>query len=321
MFSTIPFRARVYSTAAKLWVKENGGPSTQVGTKGCVNVDDFLEKVKLKLNTHSLLTIHESKACDPLRPGLKLKDLFTALKTNSDESPLFVKVVPPSHHSEIKKTIFVRDTDDDEYKKFLVENRADVDKVMKDSKGLIHLSQPGAVIIGYDELIDGEKYQMYEYKEPFSRWKQNEANAMEEETKRAFIRYFEETLGVKCVDLHLYTDIMDAKNPRKKLQEWDAIIYAEDSLYLLEAKNSMVPGTIQILRNRVENFPLTVESSAQKDDLIPYMNGMIVGVACGIYFPEQVLIEARKNGLICIYPSGKRYHVDKEPPTDFIIER
>jgi hypothetical protein len=286
-----------------------------------VNVDDFVEKVKLKLNTHSLLTIHESKAGQPLCPGLELKKLAPAFMTNTAKNPFLVKVVPPSHHSEIKKTIFIRDTDDDEYIKVVIKNSAQIDKVTKDAKGLVHVSQPGVQIIDFDELIDGENYQLLQYNEPFSRWKQNEANAMEEETKRAFIRYFEETLGVKCVDFHLYTDIMDAKNPRRKLQEWDAIIYAEDTLYLLEAKHSMVPGTIQILRNRVENFPLTVKSSAQKDDLIPYMNGSIVGVACGIYFPEQVLIEARKNGLICVYPSGKRYHVDKEPPTDFIIER
>ncbi|KAI8619261.1 hypothetical protein BC830DRAFT_1165505 [Chytriomyces sp. MP71] len=104
--------ARLYATAAasKIWIKENGNPPVKVATKGCVDVDDFIEKAKVKLNTHCQLTLHTSIDGTPLRPGLKLSQI--AVKNNSDESPLFVKIIP-TQHSAIRKTIFVREIDDD----------------------------------------------------------------------------------------------------------------------------------------------------------------------------------------------------------------
>jgi hypothetical protein len=47
----------------------------------------------------------------------------------------------------------------------------------------------------------------------------------------------------------------------------------------------------------------------------------IIGVACGTYFPPLVRKEAHDLGLICVYLSGWRYHVDKMLPTEFKIER
>ena len=47
----------------------------------------------------------------------------------------------------------------------------------------------------------------------------------------------------------------------------------------------------------------------------------IVGVACGTYFPPLVRKEAHDAGVVCVYPSGWRYRVDKIFPTGFEIVR
>jgi hypothetical protein len=55
--------SRWYSTpkaASKLWVKHNGSPSTQVSTKSCINIDDFADKVKQKLNTNCQVALFTS---------------------------------------------------------------------------------------------------------------------------------------------------------------------------------------------------------------------------------------------------------------------
>ncbi len=44
----------------------------------------------------------------------------------------------------------------------------------------------------------------------------------------------------------------------------------------------------------------------------------VIGVACATCFPTLVRKEA---GLICVYPSGWRYRVDKTSPIEFKIER
>jgi hypothetical protein len=94
--------------ALKLWVKHNGAPSTQVPVKGCINIDDFSEKVKQKLNTNcqvSVLTSLDKE--EPIKPWLTIKELLkTDLKKNTGESPLFVKLIPATH-DQPKKNIYV----------------------------------------------------------------------------------------------------------------------------------------------------------------------------------------------------------------------
>jgi hypothetical protein len=51
----VRFAVYDYSTpkiALKLWIKHNGSPSVKITTKGCINLDDFAEKVKKKFSTH-----------------------------------------------------------------------------------------------------------------------------------------------------------------------------------------------------------------------------------------------------------------------------
>ena len=52
---------------------------------------------------------------DALLPGLAIKELLKtdALKKNSDESPLFAKLIPATHDSIATKTIYIGETDDD----------------------------------------------------------------------------------------------------------------------------------------------------------------------------------------------------------------
>ncbi|KAK5670068.1 hypothetical protein QVD99_003391 [Batrachochytrium dendrobatidis] len=76
-----------YSThkaASKLWVKHNGGPSAQVSTKSCINIDDFADKVKQKLNTNNQVALYTSINKEALDPGLSLKEL---LKLTSATTP------------------------------------------------------------------------------------------------------------------------------------------------------------------------------------------------------------------------------------------
>jgi hypothetical protein len=135
MFSRafVPSRLRCYSTpteALKLWVKHNGSPSTQVLVNGCINVDDFAENVKKKLNTSSQIALFTSLDKQALRPGLEIKKLLNteAFKNNTDKSPLFVQIIPATQDPIASKTIYIRDIDGeckplDTYTEVLVENK------------------------------------------------------------------------------------------------------------------------------------------------------------------------------------------------------
>jgi hypothetical protein len=178
-----PRLLRYYSTrqaALKLWVKHNGAPSTQVPIKGCTNIDDFAEKVKQKLNTNSQVALYSSLDKEPIKPWLEIKDLLeTDLRKNSGETPLFVKLIPISQESIASKTIYFRDIDDDgdfsdEYVPVTVKNNEDVRALYKDGKGLICLTGPKKLIVSFDEIEDGKKYQVYNYSQDFKRRKRTQ---------------------------------------------------------------------------------------------------------------------------------------------------
>jgi hypothetical protein len=164
-----PRLLRCYSSqsALKLWVKHNGGPSTKVPIKGCTNIDDFAKKVKQKLNTNCQVALFSSLDKEPIKPWLTIKDLLkTDLKKNSGESPLFVKLFPATKDSIATKTIYIGETDDDgkftgEYKRRKLGNSDDLRTVIKNADGLIHLSSPDDVLISFEDIKDGEKYQLY----------------------------------------------------------------------------------------------------------------------------------------------------------------
>jgi hypothetical protein len=80
-------------------------------------------------------------------PGLAIKELLKtdALKKNSDESPLFAKLIPATQDSITTKTIYIGETDDDgeftgEYKRRILRNEHGFMKVIKNADGLIHTS-------------------------------------------------------------------------------------------------------------------------------------------------------------------------------------
>jgi hypothetical protein len=166
-----PRLLRFYSTPKanlKLWVKHNGGPCTQVSTKGCINVDDFAEKVQQKLNTNCQVSVFTSLEKEALRPGLKIVDILkTDLKKNSDESPLFVKLIPATQDSIASKTIYIRDDDDgnftDEYIPVTVTNDRQIRDLYKNSRGFICLTGPKKLIVSFDQIKDGEKYQVFRH--------------------------------------------------------------------------------------------------------------------------------------------------------------
>ncbi len=332
MFSRafVPSRLRCYSTpteALKLWVKHNGSPSTQVLVNGCINVDDFAKKVKQELNTSSQIALFTSLDQKALRPGLALKDLLKTddFKNNTDVSPLFVKIIPATQDPIASKTIYIQDIDEeckplDSYSKFLVESDADL-KEIYESKGsaLYLISEPKTKLTKFKQLKDGEKYSVFSrYEQSFAdevRWQQKEDAAMEEEVALALKNYLHSHLGSAVIDMP--TDVFGSKG--NIVQEWDAAFKVDDVLYLCEAKHVMSTDKLPKISQRIQTFKEQFQPHAQEQFSIGV--NKIIGVACATYFPPLVRKEAHKHGLICVYPSGWRYRVDKMLPAEFKIER
>jgi hypothetical protein len=177
LYSTIK-APKLNSKVTKIWVFDDGNPPTQVSTNGCVNVDDFIDKIRGKFNIHSRLTLHPSINASHFEPRLKLNQIATL--QNSYKSPFFVKAIPNISHSAIKKTIFIRQDDDkgnftDEYYQYTINREFDLAQITKNGEGLVHLSQP-KIIVSFDGLEDGEKYQLHRYQQNFAGWSKNEAN-------------------------------------------------------------------------------------------------------------------------------------------------
>ncbi|EGF83440.1 hypothetical protein BATDEDRAFT_85917 [Batrachochytrium dendrobatidis JAM81] len=332
MFSRaiIPCRLRYYSTptaALNLWVKHNGGPSTQVSTKSCINIDDFAKKVKQELNTSSQIALFTSLDKEALRPGLAVKELLKTdeFKNNTDESPLFVKIIPVTSDSIASKTIYVQDIDEeckpvDRFTEVVVENDTDLRQILG-SKGeaLYQLSNPKKRITKLKQLIDGEKYNVYSrYEQSFAdevRWQKKENAAMEEEVALALKNYLHLHLGSAVIDMP--TDVLGSNG--NIVQEWDAAFKVDDVLYLCEAKHVMSTDKLPKISQRIQTFKEQFQPHAQEQLSIGI--NKIIGIACATYFPPLVRKEAHDLGLICVYPSDWRYRVDKTLPIEFKIER
>jgi hypothetical protein len=310
-----PRLLRCYSSqsALKLWVKHNGGPSTKVPIKGCTNIDDFAKKVKQKLNTNCQVALFSSLDKEPIKPWLTIKDLLkTDLKKNSGESPLFVKLIPATQDSIATKTIYIGETDDDgkftgEYKRRILRNSDDLKTVIKNADGLVRLSSPDDVLVSFEDIKDGEKYQLYNVSQTFQSWQKNEADAMEAETLLSMMAFLEAKF--QAVSINLPTDFSDEKG--RQIQEWDGVLLAKDTIYLLEAKHAMKVKKIKTIAERVKQFPEMIE---QLDFNVKYSK--IVGVACGTLFPIYCRQEAHRLGLMVMYPSGSRYALEEK----YIIE-
>lgn len=327
MFS--PRLLRYYSTpqaALKLWVKHNGAPSIKVSINGCIDIDDFAEKVKQKLNTNSQVALFSSLDKEPIKPGLTIKELLKtdALKKNSDEYPLFVKLIPASLDSIASKTIYIRDIDEecrplDSYTEVLVESDADM-KEIYESKGsaLYLLTEPKKRLTKFKQLKDGEKYGVFSrYEQSFSqelRWQQMEDRAMEEEVALAMKNYLYSHVGSNVIEMS--TDVFGTGG--KIVQEWDAAFKVDDVLYLCEAKHVMCIDKVPKIPQRIKMFKEQFQPHAQEEFSIGI--NKIVGVACGTYFPPLVREKAHELGLICVYPTGWRYYDDKKVPRGFKIE-
>jgi hypothetical protein len=315
---------RCYSSpkaASQLWVKHNGSPSTQVSTKSCINIDDFGKKVKQELNTNFQVALFTSLDNEPIKPWLTIKELIkTEFKNNSGETPLLVKIIPPTQDSIATKTVYIGETNEDgefmgEYKRRLLRNDHDLMKVIKEAQGLIHLSSQDDVLLSFDDIKDGEKYQLYKFAQNFQSWQKKEADAMEAETLLSMKSYLMEKLLASSIDFP--TDIYDSTG--KQIQEWDGILLSGDTLYLLEAKHSMSIEKIKKIADRVEQFPQIMKLSAEK--VFDVKDRKIVGVACGTRFPIGCREEAHRLGLMVVSPSGSRYKVDGKVEFDYTIQR
>ena len=330
MFSTRlikhPQYARFYSThknTLKLWIKHNGCPPTQVPVKGCTNMDDFADKVKQKINTHSPVSFFTSFDTKALDPGLSIKDLLKTdfLKSNSSQSPIYVKITPAAAEDSIAvKSIYIAETDDDgkftgKYKQVKDMQQKDFMTIIKDSQGLVHISSPEYLVVNFESLKDGEKYHLYRVGQNFHGWQRHEAEAMEAETLLCMRTFLMEKLQASPINLpRLFFNVRG-----DILQEWDGILVSDDTLYLLEAKHSMTLEKVKITSQRVHDFPQMIKQSRQKVLEVNY--NKIVGVVCGTLFPDDCRKEALRLGLMVVYPSGSRYAVNGKNEFDYAIER
>ena len=106
-----------------------------------------------------------------------------------------------------------------------------------------------------------------------------------------------------------FTNLFDKDKKGRIIQEWDGVLSAKGTLYLLEAKHFMTVDKVKAIAERVKEFPEKFEQSSKKGFDVTYSKKNIVGVACGTLFPLKCRKEALKSGLMVIYPSGKRYIV------------
>jgi hypothetical protein len=269
-------------------------------------------------NTNCQVALFTSIDKEPIKPWLTIKELIkTEFKNNSGETPLLVKIIPATQDQITAKTIYIRDTDDDgelkdEYVKVTVKNKEDLRDIYKNGKGLIHLDDPKNLIVSFDEIGDGKKYQIYKYSQDFAGWQKKEADAMEAETLLSMKAYLVEKLRTSPINLP--TD-----GNGGQIQEWDGILLSEDTLYLLEAKHAMTVEKVKKIAERVNQFPKMIQLSSQKMFNAKYSK--IVGVACGTQFPDGCREEAHRLGLMVVYPSGSRYRVDGKVEFDYTIQR
>jgi hypothetical protein len=293
-------------SALNLWVKHNGSPAVKVSRKGCKDIDDFAEKVKRKLNTNCPVALFSSLGKKALDPGLSINQFLKrdALKKNSSKIPLFVKLIPAAQDSIAKKTIYIREFRN-EYVKYKVKDKEDLRDIYKNSKGLVHLSDPKTVIVSFDEIKDGEKYQVFNFPQTFQSWQKNESDATEAEVLLSMQAFLEKKF--QASPMNLSKDFFDKEG--RQVQEWDGVLLAKDTLYLLEAKHAMTVEKIKTIAERVKQFPKMIERSSKVFD-VKYSK--IVGVACGTLFPMDCRDEAHRLGLLAMYPSGSRYRLDEK---------
>ena len=201
----------------------------------------------------------------------------------------------------------------------VVESDADMEKIYEGKGSALYLiSEPKKRLTKLKQLKDGEKYGVFSrYEQSFAeelRWQQREDMAMEKEVALALKNYLHSHLGTNVIEMP--TDVYGSNG--KIAQEWDAAFKVDDVLYLCEAKHVMSSDKVPKIFQRIQTFKEQFQFNAQE----VFSTGInkVVGVACATYFPPLVRKEAHEAGLICVYPSGWRYRVDKNFPTGFKIE-
>ncbi|KAI8916206.1 hypothetical protein EDD86DRAFT_12915 [Gorgonomyces haynaldii] len=293
-----PIRHYSVPRVSHLWVKHTGNP-IMVPVTGCPNVSEFLERAKHKLSKKLAnydvdeLFLLKSPGQLPLKPSLSLEELCQSI-ANSDENPLLltVKKTPPP-----TKTILVRDVDEDgdyedKFTTFIVQTDADVKELYQcfgQSGGLQRVSDLNLpVITKWADLEDGARYQAHLPRKysllKAQRWQENEARAMEDEVRLAAKDFLEEALGVRLLELpRIIKDV-----GKEDLQEWDGVLYAEDSstIYLIEAKHLVTQKHLDKLAEKIKAFPDLMEKTVQREYQSDFKN--ILGLACSTYFEESL---------------------------------
>jgi hypothetical protein len=202
-----------------------------------------------------------------------------------------------------------------------VEGDADMKEIYEGKGSALYLiTDPAKKITKFKQLEDGQKYGVFSrYEQSFSqelRWQQMEDKAMEEEITLAMKDFLQAHLGSDVTEMP--TDVKEGTDG-KTLQEWDAAFKVDGVLYLCEAKHVMCAVKVSKIPDRIKAFEEQFQPHAQ----VEFSSGIkrVVGVACGTYFPNLVRKQAQDLGLICVYPSGWRYHIDKILPKGFKIEK
>lgn len=85
---------------------------------------------------------------------------------------------------------------------------------------------------------------------------------MEAETLLSMKAYLAEKLQV--FPINLPTDFFDGNG--RQIQEWDGILYSEDTRYLLEVKHAMTVEKVKKIAERVNQFPKMIELFVTKNE-------------------------------------------------------
>ncbi|CAG8717405.1 15263_t:CDS:2, partial [Funneliformis caledonium] len=92
------------------------------------------------------------------------------------------------------------------------------------------------------------------------------------------------------------------------IMEWDGILLCRDKVFLCECKYKITEEKINEIVERLKEFPEKLEKT--KDPEFKQLSDKeLVGVACGLLFPEALRQKSVELGLVVVYPDGGRYYV------------
>jgi hypothetical protein len=257
----------------------------------------------LSRNSVAPVSLYASaKAKEPLPLNANLLDP----SLGSDTNPLILKVST--------KSIQVAHQDqfgdcDNKFRSKTIASDLDVKNLLSSSNRSLFELGSNDLVNSYSELKEGEKYVVANPDISFGNWVKLEADAMEAEVTKTAKSYLE-SLGATTI-LELPRKLT-CKRTGLTLQEWDGVLFAENSktLFLIEAKHTARPDAISDTSKRVLNFRDLLDKSKTKAEYPVFLHDP-VGIFFATHFPPELISSAFALRLLAGCPSGKGYEILK----------